>query len=260
MGNVSDSRRQILLNTLEDELSKNFNTSPSKQTGVSKLEVVENTFQLQIVEDEGDTQITLRWIYREDKRVESEICGGCRTIELNESLKVLVKRLFGVKNVVEEPVVEEKSQSGVLYWRRENGELGWFKNGDQKTDGKYVGEIRNGFPNGQGIFTWSDGVKYVGEWKNGKQDGQGTETTPTGDKYVGEWKDGNENGHGIYTYSNGRKYEGEWKDGKWNGQGTSILYDGGKYEGEFKEGKRWNGTQTDKDGNIRRKYVNGIKQ
>ena len=68
MGNVSDSRRQILLNTLEDELSKNFNTSPSKQTDVSKLEVVENTFQLQIVEDEGDTQITLRWIYGEDIR------------------------------------------------------------------------------------------------------------------------------------------------------------------------------------------------
>ena len=94
MGNVSDSRRQILLNTLEDELSKNFNTSPSKQTGVSKLEVVENTFQLQIVEDEGDTQITLRWIYGEDKRVESKICGGCRTIELSESLKVLVCLLY----------------------------------------------------------------------------------------------------------------------------------------------------------------------
>ena len=35
----------------------------------------------------------------------------------------------------------------------------------------YVGEIKNGVPDGQGTFTWADGRKYVGEWKDGKQHG-----------------------------------------------------------------------------------------
>jgi len=31
--------------------------------------------------------------------------------------------------------------------------------------------------------------KYVGELKNSKPNGQGTLTHPTGEKYVGQWKD-----------------------------------------------------------------------
>ena len=31
---------------------------------------------------------------------------------------------------------------------------------------------------------------YVGNWKNGKPNGQGTETWSNGKKYEGEWKDG----------------------------------------------------------------------
>ena len=33
-----------------------------------------------------------------------------------------------------------------------------------------------------------------------------------------------------------------------------------EYVGEYKDGKEWNGTEYDKDGNIKRKYVNGVKQ
>ena len=62
-------------------------------------------------------------------------------------------------------------------------------------------------------------------------------TLHDGYKYVGEFKDGEENGHGTYTYPDGRKYVGEWKNGE-----------------------KWNGTQYDKDGNITKKYVNGVKQ
>jgi hypothetical protein len=36
------------------------------------------------------------------------------------------------------------------------------------TDGqKYVGEFKDGLPNGQGTFTWKNG-KYVGEFKDEK--------------------------------------------------------------------------------------------
>ena len=78
-----------------------------------------------------------------------------------------------------------------------------------------------------------------------------------GDKYVGEWKDGEENGQGTYTFTDGSKYVEEFKFGKRNGQGTYTFYDGGKYVGEFFNGKMWNGTEYDKNGNIKRKWVNG---
>jgi hypothetical protein len=55
---------------------------------------------------------------------------------------------------------------------------------------KYVGEFKDGRPNGQGTLTLANGDKYVGEFKNGKGNGQGTFTAANGDKYIGEFKDG----------------------------------------------------------------------
>ena len=62
----------------------------------------------------------------------------------------------------------EKKEKGVLYELKVNGEWGWYKSGDEKKDGKYEGEVVNGFPNGQGTLTFSSGNKYVGEHKDGK--------------------------------------------------------------------------------------------
>ena len=39
---------------------------------------------------------------------------------------------------------------GVLYFGIRNGKYGWYEDGDEKKDIKYVGEIKDGFPNGQG--------------------------------------------------------------------------------------------------------------
>ena len=61
------------------------------------------------------------------------------------------------------------SNQGVLFLGKVNGESEWLKNDDEDTDGKYLGEIRNGVPEGQGTFTFSDGEKYEGEWKGGKE-------------------------------------------------------------------------------------------
>ena len=42
-------------------------------------------------------------------------------------------------------------------------------------DGRtYEGEWKNGNPNGQGTFTWSNGRKYAGVYKEGKPHGNGT--------------------------------------------------------------------------------------
>ena len=102
-------------------------------------------------------------------------------------------------------------------------------------DNEYVGELKDGEPNGQGTMTWISGNKYVGEWQNGKIHGVGTKTWISGNKYVGEWKDNKRHGQGVFTYASGKKYVGEFKDGEPNGQGTMTFTSGDKYVGEWKD-------------------------
>ena len=112
--------------------------------------------------------------------------------EYDKNGNIIGKFVNGVK-IIEEVV--EKGQTRVLFRRWENQQLGWFWDGDEKKDMKYVGEIENGVPNGQGILT-----------------------SPDGDRYEGDFKDGKKHGQGTFTYSGRFRYLGEWKDGKsWNG-------------------------------------------
>ena len=60
-------------------------------------------------------------------------------------------------------------------------------------------------------YTWAnDGGVYVGEFKDGYKNGQGTMTYSNGDKYVGEFLNDVRHGHGTYTKSDGTEYTGEW--------------------------------------------------
>ena len=259
IGNVSEARKQILLNTLDEEVSKYFNVSPSTNDGSGKLPVVSDVFQLQIIEEDGDTQLSLRWTSVDNRRVETQYCEGCKTFKLNGHLKELVKKLVGVEGVVlvKNNIVVRKKK-GILfrdtpYSKFVEGGKKWFKTGDEKTQVKYEGDILNEVPNGYGSFTVSNGDKFVGEYKDGVRNGQGTYTSPDGNKYVGEWKNGGYDGQGTFTWSDGRKYVGEWKDGKQHGQGTTTFPDGDKFEGEYgeyKDGKGWNTTCYYKDGMI----------
>ena len=110
-------------------------------------------------------------------------------------------------------VIVEKQEKGGLYGRFVNGIWGWYKSGDEKKDGKYVGDIENGEPNGVGVMTYPSGKKYEGEWSDVKKNGKGTLTTPNGYKYVGEYKDDNPNGQGTYTSTTNGILVGELKDG-----------------------------------------------
>jgi len=62
-------------------------------------------------------------------------------------------------------------EAGVLYFKKVNGKYGWFKNGNDKKDWKYIGEIKNGKPHGTGVLSSTFG-KYSGEvnkrWVAGK--------------------------------------------------------------------------------------------
>ena len=49
---VSESRQQVLLNTLDEEISKYFNFSPPSNISSGNLPVVDDVFQLQIIEED----------------------------------------------------------------------------------------------------------------------------------------------------------------------------------------------------------------
>ena len=157
------------------------------------------------------------------------------------------------------PLFGQSQETNVLYrWKTSSG-FQWKTFGNGEVKPKYVGEITNGEPDGNGTLTYSNGDKYEGEWKDGEPNGQGTFTSPNGMKYIGEFKDGESHGQGTFTF-NGMKYVGEFKNGKNHGQGTLTFPDGIKFVGEFREDKPWNTTGFDKDGNIFGKYVNGVEQ
>ena len=101
-------------------------------------------------------------------------------------------------------------EAGVLYFKKVNGKYGWFENGNDKKDWKYIGEIKNGKPNGTGVLSSTFG-KYSGELKNGMKHGQGTYTYKSGRKRVGEFRKGKP--WIVKSYDKNGKIEIEWIKG-----------------------------------------------
>ena len=92
----------------------------------------------------------------------------------------------------------------------------WKGVGDEETQPKYQGQVKDGKPNGLGVIIYTNGSKYVGGWENGKYQGQGTFTKPDGTKYVGSWKIID----GVSSHWNGEYYDEDgiikykWVNGK----------------------------------------------
>ena len=71
--------------------------------------------------------------------------------------------------------------------------------------------------------------KYIGELKDGKPHGQGTATYVDGDKYVGDYKDGERTGEGTIFWDNGDKQlKGKWENGELEFVGSSFYYTSSK--------------------------------
>ena len=56
---------------------------------------MENSFQLVLMSEAGDTQISVIWNDLDQKRVEEVYCEGCKTKKLRKSISGLVKKLVG---------------------------------------------------------------------------------------------------------------------------------------------------------------------
>ena len=91
----------------------------------------------------------------------------------------------------------------------------------------------------------SDGSKYVGEIENEEPNGQGTRTL-YGTRTVGEFR-GGELIKGTHTWGDGSRYVGENKI-------VCTEIGRGRYS---LNAENWNGINYDKDGNIYMKFVNG---
>ena len=57
-------------------------------------------------------------------------------------------------------------------------------------EGKYEGEMKEGWFHGKGKFTFENGVIYDGEFEKGRFHGKGVLIYPNGGKYSGEWERG----------------------------------------------------------------------
>ena len=121
IGDVSNTRKLILENTLTDELKKYFRIVPQEKyeqvleqvfqeleyeecsedtciMRVQELLQVENVFNLQIIGEGNDSQLNLKWITLDEKKNVTDVCLGCGTFQLNDKVWGLVEKLVGVKS------------------------------------------------------------------------------------------------------------------------------------------------------------------
>jgi uncharacterized protein (TIGR02145 family) len=104
-------------------------------------------------------------------------------------------------------------------------------------EGLYVGQARDGKPNGKGKFTFNSGETYEGDFVDNAFNGIGKYIQPNGTTYVGEWKNGKQNGKGKVNYSNGMVYEGDFENGNLNGEGKLVDSKGNISKGHWETGK-----------------------
>jgi len=177
LGEISEIRKKMLEKTLESKLDDYFAIVPkelfeeAQEQAFQEMDAdecteeqcimmireilqVENSFQMVLMEEEGDTQISLTWNDLDKKRVEEEYCEGCKTKQLRKMIEGLVEKLVGVKEV--EPVVEVKKVEKV----NESGTKQWTKQLGTSSDDW-----------GNGVSTDSSGNIYVTGYTYGGLDG-----------------------------------------------------------------------------------------
>ena len=144
IGDVTNTRKLILENTLTDELKKHFRIVPqekyeqvleqvfqeleyeecSEDTCIMRVQEmlqVENVFNLQIIGEGKDSQLNLKWITLNEKRNETDVCLGCGTFQLNDKVRGLVEKLVGGVEIKPIDVVKKENESVTKQWTKQLG-------------------------------------------------------------------------------------------------------------------------------------------
>ena len=118
LGEMSESRIKILEKTLESKLDDHFAIVPkelfeeAQEQAFQEMESdectedqcilmikeilqIENAFKMDLISEDGDTQISITWNDQDQKRVEEDYCEGCKTKGLRLMIGGLVEKLVG---------------------------------------------------------------------------------------------------------------------------------------------------------------------
>ena len=132
LGEVNETRKQILQNTLEEQLKRYFKLVSqerflkAQESAFEELDYedcteeqcimliqemlqVENAFNLQLIVEGQDTQLSLNWRTLDEKRKATDICRGCDTFELNNRIELLVEKIINDSSVY--PFVENEKHN-----------------------------------------------------------------------------------------------------------------------------------------------------
>merc|ERR1711991_397414 len=123
LGDASETRKEILQNTLEDELKEHFmlisqeRFEEAQEKAFEELDYeectedqcimmiqemlqVENVFHLEVIGEGNDTQLSLSWRTLDEKKKSTDVCMDCGTFQLNDKVSGLVDKLVGVKKSI----------------------------------------------------------------------------------------------------------------------------------------------------------------
>lgn len=128
-----------------------------------------------------------------------------------------------------------KKTNQILYFGAyEKQSIKKLSNGDE-----YIGETKDVFFNGHGVYLKKNGDKYLGHFINGKPSGFLSYYTASTINYRGQWKDGLKFGAGI-LYEKDKTIEGSWENGKLHGLTTLKFQDGTVVEANYVNGSLMN--------------------
>jgi len=121
LGEISEIRKKMLEKTLESKLDDYFAIVPKELFEeaqeqafqemdsdectedqcilmIKEILQIENAFKMDLIIDEGDTQISITWNDQDQKRVEEDYCEGCKTKGLRLMIGGLVEKLVKGNN------------------------------------------------------------------------------------------------------------------------------------------------------------------
>ncbi len=115
----------------------------------------------------------------------------------------------------------------------------------------YVGDVKDGKPNGWGTQYWSTGQITRGQFKDGALYGAGEITQAEGSHKVGTYENSKLEGAGLALLSDGRVYKGQYSGDQAQGMGAVYRADGSLVaKGQYEKNSLSIGEIYDAQGNV----------